>query len=96
MGWKWFGDLDEDEKTKAREALAKHPELRGQKLAWDGTHLLRYMRPPTQAYNFQDDTGKWLPEVQAMMDSGDMFDTLDGGVLILVPVLEKVKTCHKT
>lgn len=84
--WKWFGDLDDAEKAKARAVLALHPNLRGEKLAWNGTNLLAMRRPPTQAYNFQDAQGNWLPKCQAMIDSGEMFDTKDGGVLMLVPV----------
>lgn len=85
-GWKWFGDLDDAEKAKARAVLSRHPHLRGRKLAWDGKSLLAHERPPTQAYNFQDDNGKWLPQWQAEIDSGELVDTHDGGVLMLVPV----------
>lgn len=87
--WKWFGDLDDEaEKEKAREALSRHPHLRGRKLAWDGRRLLGYERPPTRAWYFQDDEGKWTPGMQASIDSGEVLDTKDGGFLMLVPVAE--------
>ena len=84
--WKWFGDLDETEKIKAQEILSRHPHLRGSKLAFDGESLLVYDRPPTQAWYFQDDEGKWIPSMQEAIDSGEVVDTKDGGFLMLVPV----------
>lgn len=84
--WKWFGDLDPDEKESAREVLARHPHLRGRKLAWDGENLLAYERPPTQAWYFQDEDGKWTPGMQASIDAGEVVDTKDGGFLMLIPV----------
>jgi hypothetical protein len=41
--WKWFGELDDVEKGKAREVLSRNPDLKGKKLAWDGEYLLSYI-----------------------------------------------------
>ena len=84
--WKWFCDLDEQEKAEARVMLAEYPCLWNIDVAWDGKTLLTHARPPMQASSFQDYDGRWTAEAQAMIDTGEMFDTMDGGVLMLVPV----------
>lgn len=82
--WKWFGDLDNTEKTKAREVLAQNEHLRGRKLGWDGTSLLGYERPPIQYSYLLNDDGSIPKHIQVYLDKEDIIDTNDGGCLFLV------------
>jgi hypothetical protein len=83
---RWFGDLDDAEKAKAREALGRHEEYRGRRLAWDGRRLWAHMRPPSQFWYLLNEDGSVPDGLQTLLDWGAVIDTRDGGYLDLVPV----------